>query len=121
MSRLGQVASIFRYPVKTLQGESVDSIVVTELGFEGDRLWALRDEKRGDFGGGKRIVPLMNLRAQMGVDGAPPTIELPNGQRFTADVPDAPRLISEALDHPVTIWPVGATPEAPAEVEEAEP
>ena len=52
MSRLGRVASIFRYPVKTLQGESVDSIVVTELGFEGDRLWALRDEKRGDFGGG---------------------------------------------------------------------
>ena len=51
MSRLGQVASIFRYPVKTLQGELVDSIAVTELGFEGDRLWALRDEKRGDFGG----------------------------------------------------------------------
>jgi len=118
MSRLGQVVSIFRYPVKTLQGECVDSIAVTELGFEGDRLWALRDEKRGDFGGGKRIVPLMNLSAQMGVDGAPPTIELPNGKRFTADDPDAPRLLSEALDHPVTIWPVGATPEAPEEIEE---
>ena len=118
MSRLGQVASIFRYPVKTLQGESVYSIAVTELGFEGDRLWALRDEKRGDFGGGKRIVPLMNLSAQMGAAGAAPTIELPNGQRFAADDPDASRLLSEALDHPVTIWPVGATPEPPAKVEE---
>jgi len=118
MSRLGQVASIFRYPVKTLQGESVDSIAVTELGFEGDRLWALRDEKRGDFGGGKRIVPLMHLSARMGVDGAPPTIELPNGKCFAADDPDASRLLSEALDHPVTVWPVGATPEAPAEVEQ---
>ena len=118
MNRLGQVTSIFRYPVKTLQGESVDSIAVTELGFEGDRLWALRDEKRGDFNGGKRIVPLMNLSAQMGVQGAAPTIELPDGKRFAADDPDAPRLLSQALDYPVTIWPMGATPEAPPEVEE---
>ena len=118
MSRLGQVASIFRYPVKTLQGEAVDSIAVTPLGFEGDRLWALRDEKRGDFGGGKRIASLMNLRAHMGVDGAPPTIELPSGERFAADDPEAPRLLSETLGHPVTLWPVGAMPEPPAEIEE---
>jgi uncharacterized protein YcbX len=118
MSRLGQVASIFRYPVKTLQGESVDSIAVTDLGFEGDRLWALRDEKRGDFGGGKRIVPLMNLSAQTGKGGAAPTIELPSGKHFAADDPGASQWLSEALDHPVTIWPVGATPGAPAEVEE---
>ncbi len=118
MSRLGQVTSIFRYPVKTLQGEAVDSIAATELGFEGDRLWALRDEKRGDFGGGKRIVSLMNLRAHTGTDGTPPTIELPSGERFAADDPDAARLLSEALDHPVTLWPVGATPEAPESIEE---
>lgn len=120
MSRLGRIASLYRYPIKTMQGESADRIEVTELGFEGDRLWALRDERRGDFGGGKRIVPLMNLRAHSGQAGAPPEIELPDGERFRADDPRAAERISEALSHPVTIWPVGATPDPPDEVEGVE-
>ena len=39
----GTVAEIWRYPVKSMAGERLDSCLVAETGLDGDRSWALVD------------------------------------------------------------------------------
>jgi uncharacterized protein YcbX len=39
----GTVSEIWRYPVKSMAGERLDSAALTDTGFEGDRRWALVD------------------------------------------------------------------------------
>lgn len=46
------VEQIWRYPVKSLRGESVESSIVDARGLLGDRLWAVRDHA-GKLGSGK--------------------------------------------------------------------
>ncbi|GIS02340.1 MAG: hypothetical protein CM15mP103_08910 [Gammaproteobacteria bacterium] len=41
------VHQLFRYPVKSMMGEALDTVEVGTSGLEGDRIWAVRDEKRG--------------------------------------------------------------------------
>jgi len=117
MGRLGIVESLFRYPVKSMQGEAVDRIEVTELGFTGDRGWAVRDERRGDFFTAKRIGELMGCRAYLGDDSAVPEIVLPDGERFRADAHDASERLSLALNHPVRLLPMGGDAPPPEDVE----
>ena len=40
MTELGRVAALWRYPVKSMAGEALDSIEVSWHGFAGDRRWA---------------------------------------------------------------------------------
>ncbi len=117
MARLGTVESLFRYPVKSMQGESVDRIAVTELGFAGDRGWAVRDERRGDFFTAKRIGALMGCRAVAGGAGNVPELELPDGTRIRADAAEAGELLSKALDHPVSLHAMGSDAPPPSDVD----
>lgn len=118
MTSMGSVAELFRYPVKSMLGDSVDQLEVDDLGVVGDRGWAVRDERRGDFSTGKRIAALMDCRAEQRAGGGVPLITLPDGTQFSADAADAAERMSAALAHPVTIWPVGASAPEPQQVEE---
>ena len=40
---VGTVAEIWRYPVKSMAGEKLDSAELTDTGLDGDRRWALVD------------------------------------------------------------------------------
>ena len=51
---LPTLIELFRYPVKSMMGESLTAIEVTEAGIQGDRAWAVRDERRGGIRGGKK-------------------------------------------------------------------
>ncbi len=117
MGRLGTVESLFRYPVKSMLGESVERVVVGELGIADDRGWAVRDERRGDFFTAKRLGALMGCRGLGGEGGAVPEIELPDGARFAADAPQASERLSRLLDHPVTLHRMGVAAPSPDEVE----
>ena len=118
MRSSGSVAELFRYPVKSMLGDSVDRVEVGDLGVVGDRGWAVRDERRGDFSTGKRIAALMDCRAEQRSVGDVPLITLPDGTRVAANAEDAAERLSAALAHPVTIWPVGANAPQPSDVEE---
>lgn len=120
MGRLGRVESLFRYPVKSMLGESVERVDVGELGIADDRSWAVRDERRGDFFTAKRLGALMGCRGLGGSAGSVPEIELPDGTRFAADAPEAATLLSEALDHPVTLQRMGEPEPPPDDVETPE-
>jgi uncharacterized protein len=47
MTVVGAIVEIRRYPVKSMQGEFLDSVTLTPLGIDGDRLFAVRDVQTG--------------------------------------------------------------------------
>lgn len=51
---IGTVASLHRFPVKSMQGDSPASVEVDENGIVGDRTWALRDTETGKLISAKR-------------------------------------------------------------------
>ena len=42
-----RVVSVWRYPVKSMQGEPLDTASIDDLGIVGDRQWALVDTSTG--------------------------------------------------------------------------
>jgi uncharacterized protein YcbX len=53
---MGSVVEVWRYPVKSMAGESLDSCAVGQTGLEGDRRWALVD------GSANRAGKLLSIR-----------------------------------------------------------
>ena len=98
------VHQLFRYPVKSMMGEPLDTVEVGTSGLEGDRIWAVRDEKRGGIRGGKKIPQLMTLSAYTGTPA--PTIVAPDGESAVVNEDRIHDWLSEKLSHPVTIWPL---------------
>lgn len=54
MTIVGTVASIHRFPVKSMQGETLDEVALDADGIAGDRRWALRDAETGKLVSAKR-------------------------------------------------------------------
>jgi MOSC domain-containing protein len=49
MQAVGKIREIWRYPVKGMAGESLESCTLGEKGLKGDRTWALRDQARKEI------------------------------------------------------------------------
>ena len=98
------VATIYRYPVKSMMGETLSEADIGEAGIPGDRGWAVRDEKRGGIRGGKKIPQLMTLAAKSGP--AAPLITAADGDSASASSERINDWLSGKLNHPVTLWPL---------------
>jgi uncharacterized protein YcbX len=64
---LASVVEIWRYPVKSMAGERLDSCEITDGGLEGDRRWAFIDQspaRAGKWFNIKQHAPLMTYRAR---------------------------------------------------------
>lgn len=102
----GSVLSLHRFPVKSLQGECVDTSVVDERGLVGDRLWSVRDPD-GKFGSGKstrrfrRMDGLLDLTARY--DGQVPVICFESRRPVRGDDPAVHAALSEHVGRPVTL------------------
>ena len=68
---------MWRYPVKSMQGEQFDSIDVAEAGLRGDRSWALRDLGTGLTLTARRCPDLLFARGML-IDDRP-VVRLPDG------------------------------------------
>ena len=100
-----RVQEIWRYPVKSMQGERIDAAEVEPQGLRGDRAYALFDTETG-FGLTARRVPQLLYAAAAYRDDGTVTITLPDGT--TADDDWA---LSDWLGRPVTLR-AGAEPGA---------
>ena len=98
------VTHIYRYPVKSMMGETLSEADIGVAGIPGDRGWAVRDEKRGGIRGGKKIPQLMTLTAQSGA--VAPLITAPDGDSASANTDGINQWLSDKLNHPVTLWPL---------------
>ncbi len=103
---VGSVASLWRYPVKSMMGEELDAAPITERGLLGDRAYALVDQVTGKIASAKnprKWGKLFDFRAsfvdapRIGEKMPNVRIALPDGKLVTGGEPDADSLLSEAL------------------------
>jgi uncharacterized protein YcbX len=106
--QVGTICELWRYPVKSMLGTTVDEVVVTPTGFLGDRAWALRDVETGRIASAKKFPRLLEFRATYEVEPAEKSlgrvrIETPDGNAIYPEDPEASRLISELLGRDVRL------------------
>jgi len=105
----GSVASLWRYPVKSMLGEQVTTASVDEWGLFGDRAYAVVDRTEGKVASAKnpRKWPRMfEFRAVLPHPAKPDTpvsITLPDGTALSSDQADVDEILSGVLGRPVTL------------------
>ena len=79
-----EVLALYRYPVKSLQGEALEQVDVGAHGIDGDRSHALRDDASGVVLTARRDPILLFGRGGLDASGQG-WVELPDGRRTSAD------------------------------------
>ena len=102
MATSAHVSALWRYPVKSMQGEQVTSIELTAEGIVGDRRYALRDPSNGLVMSAKRVPELFAASAVTAPDGTV-AITLPDGTTFDAGGSDAAAQLSTWLGRDVEL------------------
>jgi uncharacterized protein YcbX len=118
-SIVGTVVSLWRYPVKSMQGEELNASAVTDRGLLGDRALALVDAGDGKVASAKnpRKWPhLFDSRAAFTgpvEPGALPAVRitLPDGRALSGEQADRDQVLSAALGRPVALR--GSAAQAP--------
>jgi hypothetical protein len=92
-----RVLELWRYPVKSLQGQRLDAVDVGPQGLTGDRQWALFDRSTGFGLTARRVPDLLFAAGRLRADGDVEVV-LPDGT-VTAD----DDVLSDWLGRPVTL------------------
>ena len=106
------VAGLWRYPVKGLLGEALDSAVLDERGVVGDRAWAVVGAD-GKLASGKttrrfRRMPDLFTMSAATVDGV--VVVTVGEWQGEVDDPETARRVSDVVGEPVTLQPATAIP-----------
>jgi MOSC domain-containing protein len=100
------VASLWRYPVKSMLGEPCEHLDLDLRGVAGDRLFAIRDAG-GKFGSGKSTRRFRQIDGLFGFhatyDDEWPTVRFPDGRTMRGDDPEIHAALSTVLGQPVTL------------------
>ncbi len=108
----GSILSLWRYPVKSMQGEEINASLVTERGLFGDRAYALLDAEDGKTvtaKNPKKWPAMFRFRAALAAPATdtpalPPIyITTPEGNTLWSGQPDVNRALSERLGRAVTL------------------
>ena len=109
---VGAIAALWRFPVKSMPGERLDTAEVTERGVVGDRSYALIEVATGKVVSAKnpKLGPAMlSCRAEFtesprdGEQPPPVRITLPDGTSSSSDAPDVDAILSGYLGREVTL------------------
>jgi ferredoxin-NADP reductase/uncharacterized protein YcbX len=106
---VGRVATLMRYPVKSMAGETVPQVrLARRSGMPGDRLWVVRNEETGVFVSGKRNAGIMQLAAA-GLTPVPGArtervqIVFPDGRIIASDDPWLDAALTATLGQRVSL------------------
>ena len=106
------VASLWRFPVKSMQGEHLEQTELSTAGIVGDRAYALVDEETGKVVSAKSVRQFPNVLScfaefveapQAGRTPPPVRISLPNGTAVTCESSDANAVLSEFFGRRVSL------------------
>ena len=99
------VGELWRYPVKSLQGEPLVSVEVGQGGVDGDRRRAVVDAESGVALSAKRYGELLSCQAW--TDGGRVMVGLPDGSVADADSRETSDGLSKFLDRRVVVGEAG--------------
>ena len=103
---IGVVARLWRYPVKSMLGEECGELELEARGFQGDRLFAVRDAE-GKLGSGKNTRRFRSLDGLFGFSaryaGEWPEIAFPDGRQVQGNDPGVNDALSSALGTSVAL------------------
>ncbi|MCX2982049.1 MOSC domain-containing protein [Halieaceae bacterium IMCC14734] len=113
--QIGTVKELWRYPVKSMQGELLQQAQIEKIGLIGDRSWAIRDEATNEINGVRKLPRLLNCTArfegqplpgQTGSDVPAVQVQLPDGTLFLSRDQQSSKLLSAYLKKEVSLQPV---------------
>jgi uncharacterized protein YcbX len=114
MATLGTITQLWRYPVKSFQGEQVQSLPIAPGGATGDRTLAVVDPTAGKVLSAKRWADLLLASAR--VDGDDVVVTLPDGTEHAASDPEVHGALSAWLDQDVRLEAPPADASLPMEM-----
>lgn len=112
MVGVGRITEIWRYPVKSMAGERVSSVLITGRGMHADRTWAVRDVESDATTSAKRLPGLMLCTARYAASPPPDAgpgnapevlIGLPDGREISSSDPGVHQALSAYLDRDVQL------------------
>lgn len=102
----GKIGQLWRYPVKSLLGESCTELSIDQRGVIGDRWYAICD-RNGKFGSGKNTRRFRQIdglfKFQASYDDGVPIITFPDKRTIRGDDPNIDAELSSVLGQPVTL------------------
>ena len=102
LERVGTVSSLYRYPVKSMQGEPVARIGFDAIGAIGDRRYGIVTDDGEHVLSAKRHAALLLASATSSpIDGGVPRIELPDGSVIEELGAATDARLSDWLEQPV--------------------
>jgi uncharacterized protein YcbX len=112
MTAIGTVVSLWRYPVKSMLGEELNSSFVTERGLIGDRTYAIVDKKTGKVASAKNPTKwgkLFDFRSvfidqpQVAENIPPVRVTFPDGMHILSDQDNIDNNLSNVLRQDVRL------------------
>src|SRR5512132_3662254 len=98
---VGSVRSLWRYPVKSMLGEELESCELTDRGFVGDRAFAVVDADDGKVASAKnprKWARLFECRAEFVENPPAVRLALPDGSEINADDADVGATLSRFFE-----------------------
>ena len=111
MPVVGKIKELWRFPVKSMQGSTLQRCEVTPQGVIGDRCWAMRDDTREEVQWGKMFPQLMLCSARYRKEPnygtvAPVEITFPDSEVLGNDDPRMNQKLSALCGRPASLWPL---------------
>ena len=113
-TRVGAIAELWRYPVKSMLGERLERAEIGSRGLTGDRAFAVLDLGSGRIVSAKRLATLFGCSARS-VNGTV-RVTLPDDSELPIDDPELGDRLSTELGRPVGISQVGSISEPRIEI-----
>lgn len=116
---IGTVQALWRYPVKSLRGESLAEAEVDERGIVGDRRWALRELDRGGIMSARIWAAMLHLGARYEHSGESESvhIDVPDGRTIVVDDPESSQVLTKLFGREVRLEAVSRERLTPEQLE----